>query len=235
MSNNKSINRVVTIVTPIIVLVVCACIMIVLAIKPYNALSKYLNLAFMDDMKVTSATQGLIITENDIDTNYTGETSSTGEVIYPTFGEQYAVLNCPTASISVPVYWGSNSTLLEKGACQSSASAVIGDSGNSVIDAHVNTYFANLDSLQVGDTVTVTTTYGEFIYTVTEKIEFEKTNKSYVNPTTDNRLTLYTCKMDVLGSSDIRIGAVCTLTESRFYTNVTTTTDIQSETQTTNS
>ena len=41
--------------------------------------------------------------------------------------------------------------------------------------------------------------------------------------------------MGVLGSSDIRIGAVCTLTESRFYTNVTTTADTQSETQTTNS
>ena len=41
---------------------------------------------------------------------------------------------------------------------------------------------------------------------------------TFFNPTDDTRLTLYTCKRDLLGSADERIGVICELTESRFYT-----------------
>jgi sortase A len=171
----------------------------------------------MDDMKVTSVEQGLVIKDNEITIGNSQETSSTGEVIYPEFGEQYAVLECPTVGISVPVYWGSNSTLLEKGACQPTTSAVVGSDGNTVIDAHVNTFFATLDDIQVGDTVTLYTNYGEFTYKVRENIEFNKSDNSYVNPKDENILTLYTCKIQLLGTSDIRVGAVCDLVESKYY------------------
>ncbi|MGN1411967.1 MAG: class D sortase [Oscillospiraceae bacterium] len=214
----KYVKRVIlSIVTPMIMLILCGAILVLCGIKPYNVMSKYISLAFMDDMKVTSTEQGLVIKDNDISMGYSGETSPTGEVTYPNFGEQYAVLNCPTVDISVPVYWGSNSTLLEKGACQPTTSAVIGTDGNTVIDAHVNTFFANLDNLQVGDIVTLNTNYGEFTYQVREKIEFNKDNNSYVNPKDENILTLYTCKIQLLGTSNIRVGAICDLIKSKFY------------------
>lgn len=198
----------------------CGAILVICAIKPYNFINKYLNLAFMDNMKVASSDDGLNLLENDIVLGYSSDTSSTGEVIYPAFGEQYAVLSCPSIDMSVPVYWGSNKTLLEKGACQSPSSAVVGNDGNSVIDAHVNTYFSNLIDLKVGDEVTINTKYGEFSYQVRELIEFDKTDKSYVNKDDENILTLYTCKIQVLGSSDIRQGVVCDLVEKKFYTNI---------------
>jgi len=198
----------------------CGAILVICSIKPYNLVNKYLNLAFMDNIKVSSTDDGLILVENDIITDYSSETSSTGDVIYPTFGEQYAVLSCPTIDMSVPVYWGSNTTLLEKGACQSPSSAVVGNDGNSVIDAHVNTYFSNLIDLEVGDEVIIYTKYGEFSYEVRELIEFDKTDKSYVNKDDENILTLYTCKIQVLGSSDIRQGVVCDLVEKKFYTDI---------------
>lgn len=216
---NHTKRAILSLITPIIMLVLCIAIIVVCGIKPYNICSKYISLAFMDDMKITSKEQGLVIKDNEIVIGSSKETSSTGEVIYPNFGEQYAVLNCPSVEISVPVYWGSNSALLEKGACQPTTSAVIGDVGNTVIDAHVNTFFANLENLQVGDVVTLNTNYGEFTYKVREKIEFNKNDNSYVNPKDENILTLYTCKIQLLGTSDIRVGAICDLIDTKFYVN----------------
>ena len=72
--------------------------------------------------------------------------------------------------------------------------------------------------MKKGDIVTVNTQYGYFTYEVSEIIEFKKSDKKYVIPTKDTKLTLYTCKTDILGSSDIRTGVVCTLTDKQFYT-----------------
>lgn len=207
------------IVTPLIILALAAAILLVGMIEPYNKAKVYINLAFMDDLKTkpVDGTAGLIINENEIDLDYSGETSEEGEIIRPAFGEQFAVLRSDKLGISVPVYWGSNRELFERGACQASNSILSGGSGNTVISAHEDTYFADLHKLEVGDTVTVNTAYGEFVYTVTETISFKKTNKKYVIPTEDTRLTLYTCKKDILGASDERIGVVCELTEKKFY------------------
>ncbi|MBR7084027.1 MAG: class D sortase, partial [Oscillospiraceae bacterium] len=135
----------------------------------------------------------------------------------PAFGEQYAVLKCDAISLSVPVYWGSSAELLERGACQASSSVLLGETGNVVIDAHVNTFFANLNQLNTGDSITLYTDYGIFTYEVSEKIQFLNTNKKYILPTVDDRLTLYTCEAQVLGTSDNRIGVTCSLVSKQFY------------------
>ncbi len=219
MNENKKSSLLLMIMTPVIMLLLCAGIAVVALIKPYNMASVYLNLAFMDDFKTTpdSGTNGLIISDGNIITDYSGETSDTGEVVIPTFGEQYAVLRSSGFDLSVPVYWGSAPELLERGACQATYSKLPGITGNAVISAHEDTFFAELYKLEPGDTVTLNTNYGEFVYTVKEKISFKKTDNKYVVPTEDDRLTLYTCKKDILGSSDERVGVVCELTEKKFY------------------
>lgn len=218
-SKTSKSSIVLHIVTPLIILALAAAILLVGMIEPYNKAKVYINLAFMDDLKTKPAdgTAGLVITENEIDLDYNGETSNEGEVVRPKFGEQFAALSCDKFEFTVPVYWGSNRELFERGACQASSSILPGDFGNTVISAHEDTYFADLYKLEVGDTVTVNTAYGEFVYTVTETISFKKTNKKYVIPTEDTRLTLYTCKKNILGASDERVGVVCELTEKKFY------------------
>lgn len=208
------------ITTGFIILAVCIGVLLIALIKPYDKLKVYLNIAFMDELKTTpdSIGSGLIIKDNAIIDGYKGETYETGEFIRPVFGEHYADIKCSTLGVDVPVYWGSNIDLFELGACQSSGSVIIGSDGNTVISAHEDTYFNNLSKLKVGDKIRINTTYGEFSYTVRELISFKKTNSKYVVPTTDNRLTLYTCKKDVLGSPDERIGVICDLTEKKFYT-----------------
>ena len=167
---------------PVLICLLCGGIALLALIRPYEKMSTYLHIAFMDSMKTGtgSGTDGLQIKETEIDTNYSGSTSGEGSVVIPSFGEQYAILSCEAIDLYVPVYWGGGSELLELGACQSSGSAAIGSKGNSVISAHVNTFFQNLNQLQKGDTLTLYTSYGRFTYTVSELISFADTDEQYL-------------------------------------------------------
>ena len=207
------------ILTPFILLFICVGILIAAMIKPADKLKVYFNLAFMDNLKSTpdTASSGLVIRDNDIVDEYDGETFDEGEFIRPKFGEMYAELSAPAFENAIPVYWGSNSELYERGACQSSGSKIIGDKGNTVISAHEDTFFSELYKLKKDDKITLKTNYGVFVYTVTETIAFKKSDSKYVAPSDNEKLTLYTCKKNVLGSSDERIGVICEPAEKKFY------------------
>ena len=220
MEKNKNKDNVfVHIVTPLIVLVLCIGIFMIALIKPYDKLKVYLNLAFMDNLKTSPENigSGLVVRDNDIIDEFDGKTYETGEFIRPQFGELYAVLSCSAFDISIPVYWGSNSELFELGACQSSGSVIIGDNGNTVISAHEDTFFSELYKLKSGDTVTLKTNYGIFTYTVKETVTFQKKDGKYVAPSETSKLTLYTCKRDILGNADERAGVICEPLEKKFY------------------
>ncbi|MDE5854564.1 MAG: class D sortase, partial [Ruminococcus sp.] len=182
-NNRKSV--VLHIVTPFLLMALCSGVLIGASIKPMDKLKVFANIAFMDNLKSNpnSDDTGLVIRENEIKSDYSGETSESGEIIRPKFGELYATLTSEAIGLDIPVYWGSNSELLEHGACHSSSSVIIGDNGNSVISAHVDTFFTDLEKLKEDDIVTVKTNYGKFTYKVRETISFSSTNKKYVLPT----------------------------------------------------
>ena len=127
--------------TPLLLMMLTAGILILCySLVPAHQLQKYLNIAFMDQLKTTTQTAGLHIIENDIKTDApAGQTFETGEILYPTFGEQFAKLEIDSIGLNVGVYFGANSELLERGACQSTQAVLPGEVGNAVIDAHVNT------------------------------------------------------------------------------------------------
>lgn len=215
-NNNQYMSRAVQIVLPLLILLLCIAIAIPILIRPYEKISTFTKIVFMNNMKNSSGI-GLEIVENQINTEYSGETYSDGEVIIPVFGEQYAVLEIESIGMSVPVYWGSNAELLELGAVQTTSSTAAGSGGNVVIDAHVNTFFNKLDEASVGDNVTLYTQYGKFTYEVSELIEFKADDKKYVLPAKEEKLTLYTCEMQVFGSSEKRVGVVCKPVEMVYY------------------
>ena len=222
MAEKKKKSRLpVYILTGVCLFILCSAVSIAALIVPYEKAKTYLGIAFMDQAKAAPGTslEGLIIKENaDINTDPAEkDLTEEGEIIRPAFGEQYAVLRCEAAQIEVPVFWGSDTELLEHGACQSSSSKVLGETGNVVISAHVNTFFANLSQMQPGDTAVLYTQYGVFTYTVRELVKFENTNKHYINPTETDQLTLYTCEAQVLGTSSTRVGVLCDLTSKQFY------------------
>lgn len=215
----KSLPFAAELLIPFFLTILCGGILLLCAIRPYELAKTYLRIAFMDGSGTVSAegTAGLQIVETEIDTDYTGPTTEDGDVVISNYGSQCAILEAESIGLYVPVYWGGGSELLEQGACQTPASAPLGSSGNSVISAHVNTFFSSLTQLEIGDTVTAYTTYGKFTYEVTEQISFDASDKSYLKSTDDDRLTLYTCEMQLLGSSSERVGVICELTEKAFY------------------
>lgn len=217
---NKPTPKAVLFTTPLLLAAVCISITAVVGITPYNKFETYLNIAFSDNIKSqTSAAESIVISETiDLfERNEDEKVSSTGEVKYPSFGEQYAMLSCEAIGLNVPVYWGTSTELLKNGACQPSSSAAAGDKGNTVIDAHVNTFFADLDKLAEGDIVKINTSYGEFTYKVTGQAVFEKTSKKYISQGKTDKLTLYTCVKQILGSSSQRLAVICEPLEKNFY------------------
>lgn len=220
--NSKAHGSALTyILTPLLLLLLTGGILILCYyLAPTHQVQKYLNIVFMDNLKTTDKSAGLNIIEYDFD-NYAvpGETYETGVIEYPTFGEQYAKMTIDSIGLTVGVYYGSNPELLERGACQSTQSAILGETGNAVIDAHVNTFFSDLAKVQVGDKVELFTKYGKFVYEVTEQISFTKDQKQYLAVTKDAEyLTLYTCKPQIIGSSDQRVGVRCVPVSKAFYT-----------------
>ena len=50
-----------------------------------------------------------------------------------------------------------------------------------------------------------------------ESVIFKETDNSYISPTNDDRLTLYTCYGNLLGPTEDRLGVICELVEKKFY------------------
>ena len=220
MKENKKTSLAVWIVLPLLITVLCGAVIFLCSIRPYEKLETYVKMVFMDNNTVIprgDGIEGLTIVKTDIDTDYSGETYAEGEAGYPEYGTQYAVLECEKADMFVPVYWGIVSELLELGGCNTPSSMPAGADGNTVISAHVNTFFHDLDKLEKGDKLTIYTAYGRFSYTVSEKIEFASDDKKYLKKSENNILTLYTCEKELLSEAENRIGVICTLDKKEFY------------------
>ncbi|MGN0582039.1 MAG: class D sortase [Oscillospiraceae bacterium] len=218
----KKIPAAVQIIMPFFVTVLCSAAIVLAMLGPSEKIKTWYKVAFMDENKTipqSDGIAGLNIVETDIDTDYRGETVSEGSPVLSEYGSQCAVLECKALNMYVPVYWGLGSELLEKGAVNSPASAIIGAKGNTVISAHVNTFFSNLSDIKENDEVILYTDYGRFTYKVRDLISFKSSDKKYLKMTEEDVLTLYTCEMNLLSESDIRVGAVCTLEKKEFYKN----------------
>ena len=216
----KKIPAAVQIIMPFFVTVLCSAAIVLAMLGPSEKIKTWYKVAFMDENKTipqSDGIAGLNIVETDIDTDYRGETVSEGSPVLSEYGSQCAVLECKALNMYVPVYWGLGSELLEKGAVNSPASAIIGAKGNTVISAHVNTFFSNLSDIKENDEVILYTDYGRFTYKVRDLISFKSSDKKYLKMTEEDVLTLYTCEMNLLSESDIRVGAVCTLEKKEFY------------------
>lgn len=213
--NKKAMPLPVLIATPVFILIICVVVICSVGVTPYNKISKYMSIIFMNNYNTTTIS-AIDLNEN---SKHPLTYSSDGTIIYPYFGDQYAVITCENINLNAPVYWGSSDTLLQLGVCQYTSSSTIGEKGNVVLDAHVNTFFSELDKMETGDIVVLTTDYGRFTYKAKEIVYFEDDDITYISPTDDDRLTLYTCVMEMLGPSSTRIGVICELVSKEFYNN----------------
>ena len=125
----------------------------------------------------------------------TGYTEVTSDLYYS--NGSLGTLKIPAIGLTVKVYEGTGSSTLAKGAGHFEDTSLW--SGNCCIAAHnrgVNNHFGQLHTLEVGDTITWTTKLGTRTYEATSVSKVKETDNSGTAPTSDNRLTLYTCVRD---------------------------------------
>ncbi|MBQ3566242.1 MAG: class D sortase [Oscillospiraceae bacterium] len=207
-------NAVIAVVTPFVILAVCAGIIGGAAIIPAEKFSKIAGIVFSADAQTDPEKIGEIkYVEKEVE----AELDDGNKIVYPSFGMQYATLTIKSIDLEAPVFFGSTEDLLQQGVCQFFGSVILGETGNVVLDAHCNTFFLNLDKVKVGDEVVVETSYGKFTYKMKESTLFKETDNALLAPTTDDRLTLYTCYGNLLGPTEDRLAVVCELVEKEFY------------------
>lgn len=111
-------------------------------------------------------------------------------------GDPVARLQIPAIGVDKVVVSGVLTGDLEHGPGHYPATPLPGELGNAGIAGHRTTYgspFSDLDQLQPGDQIIVTTTAGRFRFDVIGAKIVEPTDASVLAPTSDTRLTLTTC------------------------------------------
>jgi len=102
-------------------------------------------------------------------------------------------LSAPTISLDAVVVEGTSEEALLLGPGHMVRTAIPGDSGNSVISGHRDTFFRHIHELNKGDVILVQRNGRAFRFEVTGKKVVEPTDLSVIQPTGDSRLTLITC------------------------------------------
>ncbi len=124
-----------------------------------------------------------------------GYTEVTSDLYYS--NGSLGTLKIPAIGLTVKVYQGTDSAALKKGAGHFTNTSIW--DGNVCFAGHnrgVNNHFGQIHTLEAGDTITLTTALGTRTYAVTSVEKVSVNDSSGTAPTTDNRVTLYTCVMN---------------------------------------
>ena len=114
---------------------------------------------------------------------------------YPEYGTQYGTIEIPKIDVNLPVYFGDTLEILKKGVGHSGGSYFPGEGGSIIYMGHNSkNVFRRFSELQIGNEITVKTTYGEYKYKIydmqiinedePEKLEIQKEKEI---------LMVYTC------------------------------------------
>ena len=107
-------------------------------------------------------------------------------------------LEIPKIGLTVTAYDGDTYAVMKKGIGHiSSTSAWLGNCGFVGHNRGTNDYFGKIKNLVVDDEMTYTTKLGTKTYVVQEVCRISETDRSKLQYTSDNRLTLLTCVEDV--------------------------------------
>ncbi|MDD3239509.1 MAG: class D sortase [Lachnospira sp.] len=112
----------------------------------------------------------------------------------PSFGSQYAQVSCQRIGLDAPLYWGDNSTILRNGAGQYIGSSLPGFERPILLCGHNVTAFLPLQSIEIGDQVSISTNYGTYTYEVVEtRVADMNDTSAYDLSQNKEQLIMYTC------------------------------------------
>lgn len=121
-----------------------------------------------------------------------GFTEVTGDMYYS--GNYLGRVKIPSLGVNVKVYEGTDSSALSNGAGHFEDTSIW--EGNVCVAGHnrgANCYFGEIHTLSLGDKIILTTKLGNRIYQVTSVSKISELDNSLLAPSTDNRITLFTC------------------------------------------
>lgn len=125
-------------------------------------------------------------------------------ITYPVQGDRYGRITIQGTTVDAPVYYGDSNSELNRGVGtykDDSRAGIPGESKTILLAGHNNTFFNDLQSVEVGAEVTIETHYGTYVYTVErcEVLDYQDSS-AYDFTRTDENLILYTCyPFDALG------------------------------------
>lgn len=111
----------------------------------------------------------------------------------PEPGSQLGDLSIASLDLSYPVVQGTHENELKMGIGHMAGSMLPGQGGHVLLSGHRDTVFRKLEGLKVGDEITFSTPYGDFIYEATEFNIVEANDETVAVPTDYETLTLTTC------------------------------------------
>jgi len=136
------------------------------------------------------------------------------KIVFPSFGDKFGDVTIKSVDLNVPVYHGDREEELLKGAGHYNGSRFPGEGSNVVLAGHRNSVFGKLKGIAKGDAVIFNTTYGEYIYKVSEIKIVKGNDKSIVQPLDSEKLTMYTCyPFDYVGNAPNRYVVICDLVQ----------------------
>ena len=135
------------------------------------------------------------INNNEQDTEISLEPEKKRLDSYPEYGTQYATIKIPRIDADLPVYFGDTLEILKKGVGHSSGSYFPGEGGSIIYMGHNSEkIFRRFSELQLGDKITVKTSYGEYTYKIYDMKLIQETQTDML-PIQDEKeiLMVYTC------------------------------------------
>ncbi len=123
----------------------------------------------------------------------------------PSPGEKLGDLSIASLGLSYPVVQGTHDNELKMGVGHMAGSALPGQGGHVLLSGHRDTVFRKLEDLKLGDEITFSTPYGDFVYEATETKIVDANDETVAVPTDYETLTLTTCyPFNYIGSAPQR-------------------------------
>ncbi len=123
----------------------------------------------------------------------------------PDPGSQIGKLAISSLELQYPVVQGTHDEELKKGIGHMAGSALPGQGGHVILSGHRDTVFRKLEHLKVGDEITFTTPYGDFIYEATDFKIVDAEDETIAVAKDYETLTLTTCyPFDFIGNAPDR-------------------------------
>lgn len=173
-------------VRSIIVAFICSILILTLT---YSLFSKQINETFTIIDIISEKTTKKILKDVKLDL------TTKNLQVYPEYGSKYADLSIPTLNINQPIYYGDEIEILKYGVGHYIASYFPGEGGSILYMGHnTSNMLRRLPEIQIGDKITVITTYGTYTYTVTHTKVIQDTELDQVPIQREKEtLMIYTC------------------------------------------